>query len=113
MKDFLCFVKETQIQFRQINVIIPKIDVTKIILNGLPNNYQGLVHFLSMQVVLPSFKEAMSKLFLEENRWKLRLGKNNTMNPSLLKPKDLQHEDDNPKMMSFHQLGFQQYDEIL
>lgn len=64
MKDFLCFVKETLIQFRQINVIIPKIDVTKIILNGLPNNYQGLVHFLSIQVVLPSFKEAMSKLFL-------------------------------------------------
>ncbi len=55
----------------------------------------------------------MSKLFLEENRWKLRLGKNNTMKPSLLKPKDLQHEVDNPKMMSFHQLGFQQYDEIL
>jgi len=31
----------------------------------------------------------------------LKLGKNNTMKPSLLKPKDLQHEVDNPNMMSF------------
>jgi hypothetical protein len=89
------------IHFRQINVIIPNIDVTKIILNGLPKNYEGFVHSLSMQVVLPSFKEAMSKKILEENRWKIRLGKNNTMKPSLLKPKDFQHEVDNPKMMKF------------
>jgi hypothetical protein len=59
MKDLFCFVKEMLIQFRRINVIIPNIDVTKIILNALPKNYQGLVHSLSMQVVLPSFKEVM------------------------------------------------------